>query len=119
MKSFSTHFSTKIFLVSGALFVLSACGSTNSETASNTCFYINSVDSFEAVDNDTLRIQTGPTTWYEADLLGTCLNLRFEQSLAFEGGLGNRICDGAAGGYVITDEDRCAITSLRRIPDPE
>jgi len=119
MKSFSTHFSSKACLVSGALLVLSACGSTNSETASNTCFYTNSVDSFEAVDNDTLRIQTGPSTWYEADLLGTCLNLRFEQSLAFEGGVGNRICDGAAGGYVITDQDRCAITSVRRVMESE
>ncbi|MEQ8509064.1 MAG: DUF6491 family protein [Rhodospirillaceae bacterium] len=119
MKSFSTHISPKVCLVGGVLLALSACGSTESETASNTCFYIDSVDSFEAVDNDTLRIQTGPTTWYEADLLGPCLNLRFEQSLAFEGGLGNRICDGAAGGYVITDEDRCAIIALRRIQEPE
>lgn len=112
-------FSPKTGLAGVALLALSACGSTSSDTASNICFYTNSIDSFDAVDNDTLRIQTGPSTWYEADLLGSCLGLRFEQTLAFEGGISNRICDGATGGYVVTDTDRCAITSVRKVPAPD
>lgn len=89
-----------------AAFVMSAACSAVDEpqsdavaTGNRDCFNVSMVTGYETVDEDTIRLQAGPSTQYDVDLSGgQCRNVDWTQRLAVESTPSSFICVGSQPG---------------------
>jgi hypothetical protein len=98
-------------------------GAGAAATADRDCFSVRSVTGFVTVDDDTLRLDVGPSRSYELDARGaTCRNLRFANAISLEPeAAGTFVCtgDAVAAATIRTDQgEECLIDAVRRLPEP-
>lgn len=91
------------------------------------CFNVSMVTGYETVDDDTIRLDAGPSTKYEVDLSGgQCRNVDWTQRLAIESTPSSFICVGSQAGQgnihfrdpATQRRVSCYIEDVRRIPTP-
>ncbi len=83
------------------------------------CFNVRSVSGFSTVDEDTVRVDVGPSRSYELDARGaTCVNLRWANQIALESDPASSfLCvgDRLSTAKIHTDQgDECLIEDIRR-----
>lgn len=71
-------------------------GATTAKVASpkRHCFFTNSVNSFTAVDEETVNVRVGVKDIYRLDLMGRCPDIDWNQSIALVSRGGSSICSG-------------------------
>ncbi len=91
------------------------------------CFNVSVVAGYETVDDDTIRLDAGPSTKYEVDLSGgQCRNVDWTQRLAIESTSSSFICAGSQPGQgnihfrdpATQRRVSCYIDDVRRVPSP-
>jgi hypothetical protein len=87
------------------------------------CFNVRSVSGFSTVDDDTVRIDVGPSRAYELDAGGaTCVNLRWANQIALQADpTSSFLCvgDQLTTAKIHTDQgDECLIEGVRRADAP-
>lgn len=101
---------------------------SDASTSSRDCFNVSMVTGYETVDDDTIRLDAGPSTKYEVDLSGgQCRNVDWTQRLAIESTPSSFICVGSQPGQgnihfrdpATQRRVSCYIDDVRRVQMPE
>lgn len=116
-----------------ALALLSACaapGAANESAAADTsgrdCFFASTINGYNNVDDDTIRVNTGPSRSYELDLVGPqCHQVQWTETLAIEAHPSPSICvgDGPSQGNIAFRDTAthqtvsCMIGAVRRVQE--
>lgn len=83
------------------------------------CFPVQSVNSFNAVDEDTINIRVGVNDYWQMELLGPCRDVEWNLGVALRSRSGGSfICDPLDVEVLsqsISGPDRCPVKSLRRL----
>ena len=93
-------------------------------TQARQCLHIPSVNSFTAVDRETVNVRVGVRDYYQLELLGTCRDIDWNLSVALRSrGAGSFACD-ALGLEVISPTnigppDVCPVTAMRKLSEAE
>jgi hypothetical protein len=118
--------------LAAALAAVAGCAPVSSETPTvasaassegRQCIHIPSVNSFTAVDRDTVNVRVGVNDVYQLDLLGSCRDIDWNLSVALRSrGGGSFACD-ALGLEVVSPSaigpDVCPVASMRKLSDAE
>ena len=87
------------------------------------CLHVPSVNSFTAVDRDTVNVRVGVRDYYQLELLGTCRDVDWNMSVALRSRSGGSFACDALGLEVISPTnigpDVCPVTSLRKLTEAE
>ena len=86
------------------------------------CFRPQDVNSFSPEGDDVVYLRVGANRYYRAEILGTCPDIDFAQSVAIRSRGTNWVCQGLDAEFFVPGPlgtDRCPITSLRRLTDAE
>jgi hypothetical protein len=111
---------------------LSACMATDSQTAAGRaagpqstrqCFLPRQVNSFDAVDRDTVNVTVGVREIYQLEILGTCPDIDWSTRIGIRSTHGaSWVCQGMDAELIVpgpTGLDRCPVTSVRKLSDAE
>jgi hypothetical protein len=84
-----------------------------------TCFYPGEVRAFTQTPDNAVNLRVGAKDVYHLTLAGVCENLKWARAISIEGGgAGPKVCEGP-GVTVVTEDDRCPVTSIRRLSPEE
>jgi hypothetical protein len=87
------------------------------------CLHIPSVNSFTAVDRQTVNVRVGVRDYYQLQLLGTCRDVDWNLSVALRSRGGGSFACSALGLEVISPSisgpDVCPVTSMRKLSEAE
>lgn len=115
-----------------ALCVAAACAAADqpgsqAPTADRDCFNVSMVTGYETIDDDTLRLDAGPSRTYKIDLSGgQCRNVDWPQRLAIESSPSSSLCVGSQPGQgnihfrepATQRRASCYIDEVRRVQTP-
>lgn len=125
------------FVLSAALAVscgaLAACTSSTtdgaqlgaSERAGRQCFRPDQVSGFNAIDNRTVYVTTGPRRMFRLELFGTCPDVNWSNRIGIRSRSGGWICSGLDAELIIprsvasVGPRTCPVTNIRQLTDEE
>jgi len=93
-------------------------------TSGRQCFTAGQVNSFYAVDQDTVLVRTGASTYYQLDILGTCTEINWTSRVGIRStGGGSWICRGQDAEIIVPNPnrgaDRCPVLGVRLLTPEE
>jgi hypothetical protein len=92
--------------------------------AGRQCFTAGQVNSFHPIDQDTILVRTGASTYYQLDILGTCPEINWTARVGIRStGGGSWICRGQDAEIVVPNPgrgfDRCPVLGVRLLSPDE
>lgn len=98
-------------------------GEVDADAEGRDCFNVRSINGFNYVDRDTVRVSVSPRRSYDLDTFGaTCFNLRWAKAIAVRSRPSSFLCVGdgvSVDARIITDQgDSCLVEAIRRAPEP-
>lgn len=92
-------------------------------TSGRQCFTAGQVNSFHPIDQNTILVRTGASTYYQLDILGTCPEINWTARVGIRStGGGSWICRGQDAEIIVPNPnrgfDRCPVLGVRLL-DPE
>jgi hypothetical protein len=82
------------------------------------CFWAHSVNSFSAVDDDTVNLRVGVRDYYQLELIGPCPEIDWAQKIAIQSRGGSSICAGLDAVLIAPSAigpQRCHVRTVRRL----
>jgi len=97
---------------------------TSADTSGRQCFMAGQVNSFHAIDQDTVLVRTGASTYYQLDILGTCPEINWTSRVGIRStGGGSWICRGQDAEIIVPNPnrgfDRCPVLGVRLLNSDE
>lgn len=87
------------------------------------CFLASQVNSFDAVDDQTVVVRTGVRTMYELQIVGVCPDIDWTQRIGIRStGGSNWVCHGLDAELLVpspSGTQRCPVTDIRRLSEAE
>lgn len=86
------------------------------------CFWARSVNSFSAVDDDTVNLRVGVKDYYQLELIGPCPDIDWAQRIALQSRGGSSICVGSDAVLIApgpAGPQRCQVRTVRRLTPQE
>lgn len=87
--------------------------------AGGQCFLASQVNSFHAVDKDTVIVRVGASQNYQLEILGTCPDINWSNRIAVRStGGSNWVCQGLDAELIVpaaTGFDRCPVLGVQAI----
>jgi len=109
-----------------ALALLAGCTTTDSAEEDTgrrrECFLARNVNSFHAIDRETVFVRTGVNRWFELRLLGTCPDINWSLRIGIRSRGSDWVCRGLDADLLVPSSigpQRCPISSIRRLSDEE
>ncbi|MBV1917524.1 MAG: hypothetical protein KUG65_05630 [Sphingomonadaceae bacterium] len=92
---------------------------TASVDAKRDCFFLAQVNGFNSAGKDTIHVNVGPGRTYEFKTFGSCPDLGFSDSIAFDKKGPGTICRGMDVDLIVPSSigpRRCPVSMIRRLP---
>lgn len=86
------------------------------------CFWARSVNSFSAVDEDTVNLRVGVKDYYQLELIGPCPDIDWAQRIAIQSRGGSSVCVGSDAVLIAPSHigpQRCHVRTVRRLTPQE
>ncbi|HEX2560932.1 DUF6491 family protein [Phenylobacterium sp.] len=86
------------------------------------CFWARSVNSFSAVDDDTVNLRVGVKDYYQLELIGPCPDIDWAQQIAIQSRGGSSVCVGSDAVLIAPSHigpQRCHVRTVRRLTPQE
>jgi hypothetical protein len=113
-------------LVAGAASTAATAAADNKSKSARACFLPNDVYGWKAVGktDERLNVRVRNSDYYTADLIGSCLNLDFAQSIGLETYTSGFICEGDDAKLFVRSpggrgHDRCQLQKFRKLSKEE
>jgi len=99
-------------------------GQTAAGTSGRQCFTAGQVNSFHPIDQNTVLVRTGASTYYRLDILGTCPEINWTSRVGIRStGGGSWICRGQDAEIIVPNPnrafDRCPVLGVRLLSPDE
>jgi hypothetical protein len=86
--------------------------------AADNCVFLNSIDSFNVINDETLIVFNGPKEAYRVNLFGPCRSLRHTETIAVDSRNG-LLCWPANNHIVTSRGERCTVDTVLRLAPKE
>jgi len=103
-----------------------AAGPTEGPTTASygrQCIFARNIDSFRAVDSDTVNLRVGVNDIYQVKLFSPCTQVRYAERVALQTrGGSSTVCSALDADLIVpspTGPERCALTSFRKLTPTE
>lgn len=116
---------TKALVAGGGALAAAACTpiapdpSQSARNSDRQCFLASQVNSFHAVDRDTVIVRVGANRNYQLEILGTCPDVNWSSRIGIRStGGSNWVCQGMDAELIVpaaTGFDRCPVLSVSPI----
>lgn len=98
-------------------------GQVAAGTSGRQCFLASQVNSFHPIDRDTVLVRAGASTYYQLDILGTCLDIDWSNRIGIRStGGGSWVCRGQDAELLVPSPsgfDRCPVLGVRLLTPEE
>lgn len=96
---------------------------TAAQAEERQCFHAGSVNSFRAVDDDTVIVRSGVNDYFELELVGICPDVNWSQQIAIRTrGAGSWVCRGLEAELIVPSPigtQRCPVVAVRKLSEAE
>jgi len=100
-----------------------AASQSAKKTANRSCFYARNLDSWTAVDRQTVNLRVGLHDYYQLKLLGDCPDIDWTQTIGMQSKGADWICSGLDVTLIVPQAGigprRCPATDLRKLSREE
>jgi len=114
----------KIVILAAAACLAAACAAAGPQpaaraTGTRQCFNASSVNSFHAINDDSVIVTVGANRYYQLDIIGTCPEIDWSLSVALRSTSGSSwVCEGLDAEFLVpspSGAQRCPVVGVHPI----